>query len=531
MVTNIIVVLADDLGYSDIGCYGSEIDTPTLDRMALGGVRASSFYNTARCSPSRASLLTGRHPHETGIGLLNDDLRPEGYPGTMSSDFPTVAELLKARGYSTCLAGKWHLSADTSEPNESWPTRRGFDDFYGILAGASSYYAPPLFAGEQSLTIPADEDYYFTDAVSEHAAGFVSRQADEAEPFFLYLAYTAPHWPLHARDKDIQKYENRFIDGWDDLRERRLARLRASGVLPEDSALSARDETQDAWADVQHKTWQAHRMAVYAAQIEAMDRGIGRVVDALEQTGQADDTLFVFLSDNGACAEEVPPPGSWKFRLRNPSHTRDGRPIALGNQPDIWPGGEDTYSSYGQAWANLSNTPFRLYKRWVHEGGIATPLIVRWPKGGLANGTIMPGANQLTDILPTLIEAAGGEPLADYPGTSMLSALRGQRTDSSHPLFWEHLGNCAARDGKWKAVRLADGEWELYDIERDRAEEHDLASENPGIVNDLVTTWQAWADRVGVIPWPQLEQVLERASQAGPADPPPSGAATGTPGI
>jgi arylsulfatase len=526
MGTNIVVVLADDLGYSDIGSYGGEIDTPTLDRLASEGVRASSFYNTARCSPSRASLLTGRHPHETGIGVLNDDLRPDGYPGTMSRDFPTLAELFKERGYATCLAGKWHLSADSVEPNDSWPTRRGFDDFYGILAGASSYFAPPLYRGEERVVVSADEDYYFTDAASEHAANFVRDQADKSAPFFLYLAYTAPHWPLHAREADIAKYEQRYLAGWDELRVKRLERQLASGVLPSDSTLSQRDETQDAWVDVEEKVWQAHRMAVYAAQVEAMDRGIGSLMTALEETGQADDTLIIFLSDNGACAEEVPPPGSWKFRLRNPSKSRDGRTIEIGNRPDIWPGPETTYSSYGQAWANLSNTPFRLYKRWVHEGGIATPLIARWPNGNLASGTVVQGANQLTDILPTLLQAAGddGQFAESYPGTSMLSAWRGSEAENEHTLFWEHLGNCAARAGGWKIVRLADGDWELYDIERDRAEENDLAAAHPDIVRDLVVAWEAWAEGVGVIPWPQLEEILARAatpdpSLAGPATP------------
>lgn len=520
MGTNIVIVLADDLGYSDIGCYGGEIDTPALDRLAAEGVRASSFYNTARCSPSRASLLTGRHPHETGIGVLNDDLRPEGYPGTMSRDFPTIAELLKERGYTTCLSGKWHLSADTDQPNDSWPTRRGFDEFYGVLAGASSYYAPPLFRGEERLSVAPEEDYYFTDAVSDHAADFIRAQASTSTPFLLYVAYTAPHWPLHAREEDVRKYENRFAAGWDQLRVQRLERLRASGVLPEDSALSKRDETQDAWVDVKEKPWQIRRMAVYAAQVEAMDRGIANVVAALEETGQADDTLILFLSDNGACAEEVPPPGSWKFRLRNPSKTRDGRTIEIGNRPDIWPGPETTYSSYGQAWANLSNTPFRLYKRWVHEGGIATPLVVRWPKGGLATGRVMSEAYQLTDILPTLLQSAGDDmPLSDsYPGKSMLPALRGEGADEIHPLFWEHLGNCAARQGKWKIVRLADGPWELYDIERDRAEEHDLAGAYPEIVRELVANWDAWAEGVGVIPWPRLQEILARAAGPDPID-------------
>jgi arylsulfatase A-like enzyme len=510
---NIVVILADDLGFSDIGCYGGEIDTPAIDSLAARGVRASAFYNTARCSPSRASLLTGRHPHETGVGILNDDDRPDGYPGTLSDAFPTIAELLSARGYATCLAGKWHLSANTSQLDESWPTRRGFDDFFGIIGGSSSYYDPPLYRGEERVALGADDEFYFTDAISDHGAEFVRNRGVDERPFFLFVSYTAPHWPLHAPEELIQKYEPVYAEGWDALRQQRFDRLRASGLLPKRTALSERDETQQAWSEVEEQRWEARRMAVYAAQVEVMDQGIGRILEALSDSGQSENTIIVFLSDNGACAEELPPHDRPKFTSRHQRPNRQGVDVVVGNRPDVWPGGADTFASYGRAWANLSNTPFRLYKRWVHEGGIATPFIVVWPEGELAVGEVVRHAYQLTDVLPTLSEAIGDPDLLDdtYPGISMVPALRDhQGGGDDHMLFWEHVGNCAAREGDWKIVRVAGELWELYDMENDRAEEHDLAATHPDIVERLASAWEHWAERTGVIPWPRLELIMAR---------------------
>jgi arylsulfatase len=498
--TNVVLVLADDLGFSDLGCYGGEIDTPHLDRLGRAGVRMSAFYNTARCSPSRASLLTGRHPHETGVGILNDDQRPWGYPGSLDAGVPTVAEHFRRAGYATCLSGKWHLSSDTDSPNESWPTRRGFDEFYGILGGAGDYFHPrALFAGEQRQP-PPGAGYHFTDAVGEHAAGFVTEHATAGRPFFLYLAFTAPHWPLHAPEEDVRHYDGRFDEGWDALRERRHKRLAEEGVLGEEAVLSERDPGEPAWAEAADQSWEARRMSVYAAQVTAMDRAVGRVLSALDESDVADDTLVIFLSDNGACAEAMPPHDAPKFRQRQPSHTPDGRPMRIGNEPDIWPGAEDTFASYGRAWANLSNTPFRLYKRWVHEGGIATPFIASWPNGGLDSGGIVRTPHQLTDVLPTLLDAAGVAESVG-PGASMLPELRGEAGDDDHTLFWEHIGNAAARRGNWKVVKEVGGSWELYDLTTDRSELHDVAAQHPEMVEALTGRWQRWADSVGVIPW------------------------------
>ncbi len=508
---NIIMILADDMGFSDIGCYGGEIPTPNIDELASRGTRMTQYYTTPRCSPSRAAFLTGRHPHETGIGVLTENDGPEGYPGSIDPSIPTVAQRLKDAGYRTCLAGKWHLAADVDEPNDSWPTRCGFDDFYGVLAGTVSYYQPrTLMRGEERIDHEPfdDDDFYTTDTFTDHAESFVRGSEDAEQPFFLYLAYTAPHWPLQARDADIEQERGRFDEGWDVLRARRLERQVELGVLPADQALSARDPHESAWTDVDDKAWEARRMEVYSAQLRSMDRGIGRIVEALRSTGQLDDTIIVFASDNGGCAEELPAgPNSFLEMVPTicPPKTKDDRPVTLGNEPGVMPGREDTYQSYGRAWANLSNTPFRLYKRWVHEGGIASPLVVSWPNGDLAPG-LVPGEGHIIDLLPTMLDAAGVE-LADdrLTGVSLLPTWRKDATGrSERSLFWEHVGNAAVRRGRWKLVKEYDLPWELYDIEADRAELVDLAERHPDVVAELDAEWRAWAQRSGVVPWERM---------------------------
>ncbi|MFO1414266.1 MAG: arylsulfatase [Burkholderiales bacterium] len=512
---NIVLILVDDMGFSDIGCYGGEIDTPNIDRLAAQGVRFSQFYNAGRCSPSRASLLTGLHPHQTGIGVLTkNDLAHGGYPGSLNRDCVTIAEVLQDAGYATCLAGKWHLVSDIRSPNDAWPTRRGFDEFYGTLQGSSSYFQPgSLTRGEVNVESEAVGDYYYTDAITDFACDFVRRAGDGDRPFFLYAAYTAPHWPLHAREEDVAKYRGRFDEGWDVLRERRIERLYRSGILDETAALSARDPTQPAWRDAEHPAWELRRMEVYAAQVERMDHGVGRIVSAVEASGQGANTLVMFLSDNGACAEPLPLDGDADAFVRHRPYLRrlrprNGKELQVGNYPSIMPGGDDTFASYGRSWANLSNTPFRFYKRWTHEGGVATPLIVRWPAGGLADGSIVRDPLQLTSVLPTLLEAAGathpghhaGCPVLPPEGVSFLPALRGQ-AQAAPTLYWEHTGNAAVRDGRWKLVREFPQPWELYDMAVDRSETRDLAATHPDVVARLERSWTEWAARVGVIPW------------------------------
>lgn len=520
---NIILIMADDLGYSDLGCYGGEQFTPHLDALAGTGVLFTQFHNTARCSPSRASLLTGLHPHQTGIGVLTGDQRPVGYRGDLHDGCATVAELLSAQGYATGLTGKWHLSADVWNPSPSWPTRRGFDYFYGTLTGCGSYFDPgTLVRGEENVEHEAMEpSFYYTDAITEEAVGFVDRSSRSEQPFFLYVAYTAPHWPLHAPTDRIATMAGRFDAGWDQLRRNRFRRQQEFGIVAPGAELSPRDPEEPAWIEVGNPDWEASRMEAYAAQVAVMDEGVGRIVDSLRTAGCLEDTVIVFLSDNGASAEELPQGGDpASFSGRTDifrQTTRDGEPVRLGNHRGVRPGAEDTYASYGRAWANLSNTPFRRYKRWTHEGGIAAPLVVSWPAGGLGAGSVVDQPLQLTHILPTLLDLADIEYPPELNGRS-LPPLEGrtarpylQPTDSSQTesvpelLFWEHCGNAAVRQGRWKLVRVHDNPWELYDLDADPTELADILDHHRDVAAALFTEWSAWADRVGVLPFGRIE--------------------------
>jgi arylsulfatase len=520
---NILLILNDDMGYSDIGCYGGEVDTPNLDRLARNGLRFSQFYNTARCSPSRASLLTGLHPHQTGIGILTYDSGPEGYAGNLNRKCATIPEVLKPAGYRSYLSGKWHVSSNLVEPTDSWPMQRGFDDFYGTIIGAGSFYDPNTLTRrnenvEHEARAPG---FFYTDAISDEAVKMLRRhQAEHAgTPFFQYVAYTAPHWPLHAHPEDIAKYKGRFDEGWDTLREKRLDRLVASGILDAQWKLTGRDPTQPAWTEAQDKAWLANCMEVYAAQIDRMDQGIGRILRALEETGQLDDTLVIFLSDNGACAEDIPENVTIdelvnKLMIAR-SHTRDGREVRFGNNPEIAPGPEDTYQSYGQAWANLSNTPFRLYKHWIHEGGISTPLIFHWPKGIAQRGEIRHTPGYLPDIMATILDVSGapypqqleGRSILPLEGHSLRPAFASDLPERP-PMFWEHEGNAAVRIGQWKLVREYPKDWELYDMEADRTETDDLAAQHPDRVADMKRQYEAWAQRCGVLPRDKIVSLM-----------------------
>lgn len=517
---NIVLILADDLGFSDVGCYGGEIPTPNIDSLARSGVRMAQFYNTARCSPSRASLLTGRHPHEVGIGVLTTPSLPDGYAGDLAPGAATVAELLGRAGWRTWMSGKWHLSSETSAPHSSWPTRRGFDRFFGTLAGCSSYFTPQtLTRGEDPADDASREGFYYTDAIADEATAWIrerTARSDDA-PFFLYLPFTAPHWPLHAKSEDVAANRGRFDAGWDVLRHARLQRLVDEGILNPSTELSRRDPSQPEWDQAADKAWQARRMEVYAAQIAAMDRGIGRVLEEIERSGELDNTMVIFLSDNGGCAEELPIGPLDTFRQKDAVMGGRGPAnlsVRVGNSPTVTPGSPDTYASYGVPWANLSNTPFRQYKRWVHEGGISAPFIVRWPAGGVGGGRVVQTAYQLVNVLPTLLDAAGVD-AADFDpeGESMLPAWRGEPADEP-TLYWEHIGNAAIRRGRWKLVREYPQSWELYDIHADRTELHDKAADFPEVVADLSAEWQRWADRVGVVSW---DRMVDRAVKVGQA--------------
>ncbi len=509
------------MGYSDIGCYGGEIYTPVLDGLAAGGLRFRSFYNYARCCPTRASLLTGLYPHQAGVGHMMSEYRKDGevipsYQGNLNKECVTLAEVLGAAGYTTLMSGKWHVTPaeGTSErvDRSNWPRQRGFDKFFGTIHGAGSFYDPVSLTRDNEPEDPGP-DFYYTTAIGENASRFINEALEERPdaPFFLYMPFTSPHWPLHAPEEAIARYRGRYDMGWDKLREERLARMRSMGVLDESAELSERDPSQLPWEEVSDKEWQARRMEVYAAQIELMDDAVGNVVETLKERGQFENTLILFLADNGGCAEEAR--DTWKG-LHIPTHTYAGDPVALGNDPRILPGAEENYQSYGIPWANASNTPFRYYKHWVHEGGISSPLIAHWPAGMTRKGSWTDHVGHLIDIMATCAdvgqapypETYNGNAITPLEGTS-LAPLFQRLPAPGHPegLYWEHEGNRAVRDGRWKLVskhsRPESGRWELYDLKQDRSELADLAAAMPEKVGEMEAKWQAWAAKVGVVEW------------------------------
>ena len=526
---NILLIMADDVGFSDLGCYGSAIQTPNLDALAMGGVRFTQFYNTSRCCPTRASLLTGLYPHQAGIGHMTwTDRGLEGYHATLNNHCATIAEVLRADGYRTYMAGKWHVTRfDGPEADPSqWPVQRGFEKFYGTIKGSGSFYDPISLCRQNTFITPENDpeyrpqEFYYTDAISDNAVKFLQKHEAESadKPFFLYVAYTAAHWPMQALEKDIAKYKGKFDGGYEPERQARLQRLKELGLI--DSKWDAAPTVGD-WNAVDKK-WEARCMEVYAAMLDNMDQGIGRIVRELKRSGQLENTVIFFLQDNGACAEDngrrpVKKSPAKKFQpmrpdelqtVAQPHQTRDGRPVRKG--PGVMPGGADTFVAYGENWANVSNTPFREYKHWVHEGGISTPLIVHWPAGipSRRNGKLETQPGHLIDIMATCVALSGanypkelhGEKIKPLQGVSLLPALEGKDLKRPEPIFWEHESNRAVREGNWKLVAKADQAWELYDMEQDRTEMHNLAAANPAKVKALAAKWDAWAARCDVLP-------------------------------
>ncbi len=508
---NIVLILADDMGFSDIGCYGGEIQTPNLDRLARRGVRFTRFHNTARCCPSRASLLTGLYPHQTGIGHMVDNPKPfPGYTGDLSSQCVTLAEVLRAAGYHTLMSGKWHVTPISRSKN-NWPLQRGFEKFYGIIGGGGDYFNPATLTRDNEPIEPDKKDYYFTDAIASSAVDYIDEYARKPEPFFLYAAFTAPHWALHAPEADVDKYRKRYKDGWDALRIERHKRMIELGIVDSRWALTPRDSKAPAWKEAPNKDWEALRMAIYAAQVDRLDKGIGKILAKLKETGAEENTLVLFLSDNGACAEELPK-GFKAFYI--PQKTRDGRPMRVGNDPQVAPGPDDTYQSYGLPWANASNTPFRLYKHWVHEGGIATPMIASWPAVIRQGGIITHQQGHIIDIMATCVDLAGtrypetrqGVKVTPLEGRSLRPVFEGRTREGRIELCWEHEGNRAICQNNWKLVSRFPDKWELYDVEADRTELNDLAARYPARAAELAARYESWAARCNVLPW---EKVLK----------------------
>lgn len=531
---NIIVILSDDMGYSDIGCYGSEVPTPNLDSLAKHGVRFTQFYNNARCCPTRASLLTGLYAHQAGVGHMVENLGSHAYQGELSRRGVTIAEALKPAGYRSYLAGKWHVTPGRpvevlQTKRDNWPLKRGFDRFYGTIHGSGSFWDPSALVRDDKFISPFDDpeyrpsEYYYTDAISDHAVRFVREHARDYsdKPFFMYVAYTAAHWPMQARESDIARNKGKYDKGFATLRESRWAKQKALGVVRAEWGLPPAAED---FSKVKDPAFEARCMEVYAAMIEVMDQGIGRLVDELKKQGVYDNTLIIFLQDNGGCAETngrigpmVPrgdKPGAPTDKAEilytnKPKQSRDGWPMRQGY--GVMPGAADTYIAYGRGWANVSNTPFREYKHWVHEGGISTPLIAHWPAGISASrhGKITEQPGHIIDIMATCVALSGAEYPKKYAGTditpmqgvSLTPAFDGGALTRQAPLCWEHEGNKAIRVGNWKLVAKHKGPWELYDIEADRTEQKNLAAAHPERVSSMEAQWKAWADKVGVEPW------------------------------
>ncbi len=495
---NILLILVDDMGFSDLGCHGGEIPTPNIDRLAAGGLRFTQFYNTGRCCPTRASLLTGLYSHQTGVGYMTRDQELPGYRGRLNDSCVTLAEVLRPAGYFTAISGKWHVGQEHGVV----PWERGFERSFEAQGGfyrASDRIARLFLNGEALANDDArmPKNWYITDLWTDFGLKFIDEARAAQKPFFLYLAHNAPHFPLQASAEDIARFRGRYKAGWDRLRNERLARQVASGLIDPAWELSPRPEEVKAWDDLTAEEQDRfdHMMAVYAACVHRLDLAVGRLVDGLRERGELDNTLILFLSDNGGNAES----GS------------DGR-----TEGDPTEGGSIWYC--GGSWALLQNTPFRRSKRFNHEGGIATPLIVHWPAGIRAHGETREQVGHVIDLMPTLAEIGGATYPAEFhghvippaEGRSLVPAFANLPIERD-ALYWEHQGNAAIRVGSWKLVRAGrEGAWELYDLKRDRTELHDLAARNPRRVRELGAKWKAWAERANVLPSPPPRKALAK---------------------
>ncbi len=510
---DIVLIMVDDMGFSDLGCYGGEIQTPNIDALAHGGVRFDQFYNSGRCCPTRATLMTGLHPHQTGIGHMTlspgampKDV-PANYQGYLNRKCTTIAEVLGGSGYATMMSGKWHLGM---HEKSLWPLQRGFQKYYGTLAGATRFFHPihprGMMSGNRAIETPestTDEAFYTTDAFTDNAIGFVDAHhhaGSQRQPLFLYLAFTAPHWPLQAFEDDIAKYRGNYQGGWEKLRRERYERQKQMGLIDANWALSKPQMNIPSWSSLsaEKRDEMDLKMSIYAAMIDRVDRNIGKLVDHLKSIDRFDNTLILFLSDNGGCAE--------------------GGLLGRGEFLEIEKRNQDTANSYGEAWANASNTPFRLYKHYAHEGGSATPFFMHWPDGINTQEDWYRHPAQLIDIVPTLLDVAGaaypseyhGNAIPTLDGQSLRPAFSGRPIQRSDPIFIEHEKNGFVRDGNWKLVgrgvagqkEVDRSKWELYDMKLDRTELNDLSDKMPDKVTALADQWDAWSKRVGVYPKP-----------------------------
>ncbi len=515
---HIILIMADDMGFSDIGCYGSEIHTPNIDALADGGVRFSQFYNGARCCPTRASLLTGLYAHQTGMGEMEPDRGLPGYRGNINQQCVTMGEALGVNGYRTYMSGKWHLTRNVDPPDSAgkfnWPNQRGFDHFFGTIAGAGNFWNPRTLTEDNRSLDPKDfDDFYYTDAITDKAVEYINSHNAE-EPMFMYVAYTAPHWPLMAKEDDIARYRDVYSQGWDKIREQRYQKMLTLGIIDSTVGLSPRDERVMAWdsievnqlpreikenvTDADHfRNLMTEKMATYAAMVDCMDQGVGKIIASLKAKGIRDNTLIVFLSDNGGCDEW----GTYGFGWNNYAETGEIAGTATSN------------TSYGPAWAHVSNTPFRYYKLYTYEGGIATPFIMNWPATIQPQQEVIREVSHIIDVMPTFMDASRStypETFQDHAiqpmqGASLMPLVMDGQSIQERPIYWEHITGKGIRLGKWKLMtQRRTTDWQLYDMENDRAELHNLADQYPEKVKELASMWDKWAKEHNVYPYPDV---------------------------
>lgn len=518
---NIVLIMADDLGFSDLGCYGGEIQTPHLDSLAENGLRFSQFYNTSRCCPSRASLLTGLYNHRAGIGHMTTDEHREGYRGHLLKSSVTLAEVLQAAGYRTGMTGKWHVSNTVVQedpkkqlawlnhqefhpefaPLEQYPLNRGFEKYYGNIWGVVDFFDPFSLVNGTKAVREVPEGYYHTDAINDTASAYIREFSKDERPFFLYVAHTAPHWPLHALPEDIEKYKDTYTEGWEAIRQARYEGLISEGIIdPAIYPLSERQPAGPDWKDNPDSVWDARAMAVHAAMVDRMDQGIGRLINTLKETGELENTLIVFLSDNGASPENCMRYGPGFDR---PGQTRQGEKISYPVDKDVLPGPQTSFASIGRHWANVANTPFRYWKMESFEGGVHTPMIAFWPAGiSVEKGSVSHQVGHVMDFMATFIDIAEaeypetyqGHQITPLQGKSLKPIFQGKEREGHKLLFNEHEGGRSVRSAEWKLVTPdTKSPWELYRIDRDRTETKNLAASHPEVVQRLDSLWQDWA--------------------------------------
>lgn len=504
---NIILILADDMGYSDLGCFGGEIPTPNLDMLAKNGLQMTQFYNAGRSCPTRASLLTGLYAHQAGMGdMVEGRLAPDSsflpaYAGYLPSSSVTLAEVLQQAGYHTMISGKWHVG---DEP-QHWPHKRGFKEVYTMIGGTANYFTlgPWAHQGQRSLvldgtdTVVPDDNFYLTNSITDHALQFIDNKPVD-KPFFLYLAYTAPHWPLHALEEDIELFRGKYLQGWEVMRQQRFVRMKQLGLIPSETRLLIPYQWKDltpAWETLSQEEKEKFdlRMAVHAAMIYRMDKGIGEIVRDLQQRGELDNTLIMFLSDNGATKATIYLAEGWAADRTGPI------------------GSARSFDSQGPMWAQASNTPYALYKTQTAEGGIRTPFIAHWP-GVIAAGSRNHQPAHIIDIMKTLVDITGadysneirGTPIVPMEGNSLRKIFEGDTSIPDRYLYFEHMGNKAVRFGPWKLIYIHSShdnprhEWKLHNIVKDPSEMYNLIDKYPAIADELRSKYTEWANRVGV---------------------------------